>query len=369
MASKDVQKSRVLNNEDEKRLRQISDLYVPHPKMVHTIGEVRRSIERATRDRHLTLLVGPTGVGKTTAWQQLEREYAVNAAGDPSPDRLGSLYVRLEAKAGAYRAASLDRVLLLAADEPLIERKQILPGKPGRRTMSLSGTNEGRRRALLNVLRIRRPSALVIDEAQHFGYLTGRGAELALDDLKTLADSSDVPLLFIGTYAMARFGSLSGQLARRTNDVHFARYDGRTENWRAFLSTLKYLASHVSFAFDPLEDEAARYLYAGCLGCIGLLTRWLVRSYEGCLRSGRDAIRRGDLDAERWQAGKLARQLDDVQAGERTMADLEGDFDALYESLGLPTERQSKHKGSKPGLRNPVRDAVGTFGAPQARSA
>lgn len=369
MPRTEPRKLRPLSGQDQQHLKELSELYVPHPRMVSTISEVRRSLERARQDRHLTLLVGPTGVGKTTAWQQLEREFAAAGASDASPDRLGSIYVRLEAKAGAYRSASLDRSILLAADEPLIERKQILPGKPGR-MMSLAGTNEGRRQALLNVLRFRRPSALVIDEAQHFGYLTGRGAELALDDLKTLADSSDVPLLFVGTYAMAQFSSLSGQLARRTHDVHFARYDGTAESWRSFISTLNYIASHVSFGFDPLDDEASKYLYAGCIGCIGLLMRWLVRSYERCLRSGRQAIAREDLDAERWQAGKLAKQLSDITHGEASMSELIGDFDALYQSLELSLPAAKQKGGRRPGTRNPVRDVVGSpIGASEARSA
>lgn len=369
MPRTEARKLRGLGTQDEQHLQELAELYVPHPRMVSTISEVRHSLERARRDRHLTLLVGPTGVGKTTAWQQLGGEFAAAAAGDASPDRLGSIYVRLEAKAGAYRSASLDRFLLLAADEPLIERKQILPGKPGK-MLSLTGTNEGRRQALLNVLRFRRPSAIVIDEAQHFGYLTGRGAELALDDLKTLADSSDVPLLFLGTYAMAQFSGLSGQLARRTQDVHFARYDGSAESWLEFLSTLNYITSRVSFDFDPLDDEGSKDLYAGCIGCIGLLMRWLVRSYERCLRSGRRAIAREDLDAERWQAGKLSKQLDDIRHGESRMSELIGDFDALYQSLGLSLPAGKQKRGTRPGTRSPVRDVVGSLvGESKARSA
>jgi hypothetical protein len=360
---------RRLGAEESALLPQFRRLYIPHPRAAAVFDELRRSLELATHDHHLTLLLGPTGVGKTALWSKLEEHFRSDAAQDPAPDRIGSLYVPLEARSGAYRPAQLDRLLLVAANEPLIDRKLVLPGPPGR-TISFRGTNEGRRAALLNVLTIRRPSVVSIDEAQHFTYLTGRGVQQALDDLKTVADSCSVPLLFLGTYELAMFSTLSGQLARRTREVHFARYSGEIDDWRGFLRTLNFLASHVEFDFDSLEQEAARFLYAGSIGCVGLLKRWLDRSLERALRHGRSAISRVDLESEAWPRGKLEKQLSDAQLGEAEMRRIRGDWETLYTGLGLRPLVDKKRGNATPGRRKPVRDVAGAaIGASNARSA
>lgn len=360
MRNRTEPRTRSLDVAEQAAIQAVRQLRVPHPEAARVLDELRRSLELAKGDQHLTCLVGPTGVGKTWSLRSLENGFAAEAEHDPSPDRRGSICTTVEAHSGRYRPAQLDRLLLIAAEEPLVDRKMILPGAPGKRVISFRGTNEGRRQALLNVLNRRRPSMLCFDEAQHLSYLSGRGMQQALDDLKTLADECSVPLLFVGTYELATFSSLSGQLARRTREVHFSRYTGAAEDWLKFNSTLNFVASKVCLDFDPLEEQTAQYIFAGCIGCVGLLMDWFVRSLERALRHGRNAIARLDLEAEAWPAGKLERQLTEAQSGESTMRELQGDFDLLRTKLGLSKlrdRRGARHRS--PGRRTPVRDEVG----------
>jgi len=357
-----------LSVEAQSSVDQFRALYVRHPRAEAVEEHVLRSVRRAARDRHLTMLIGPAGVGKTRVMRRILERFDKEADEDRSPDRIGAVHILLEPHGGAYHAARIDRLILAAVAEPLVDRKLILPGE-GAAHLSYRGTNEARRRSVLNVLQIRRPVVLALDEAQHLSYLSGRGIQQALDDLKTIVDISAVPLLFCGSYELARFGGLSAQLARRTEEIHFSRYTGRRSDWRDFLATLKDLAEKASFAFDPLEEDVARRLYAGCIGCIGLLVSWIAKALERALSNGRSAVMLDDLEATAMGDGKLGQMLDDALSGEGAMQLIAGDRRGLYEKLGLTPKRKRQRAANqgRPGQRKPVRDAVGA--APEATDA
>jgi hypothetical protein len=45
-----------------------------------------------------------------------------------------------------------------------------------------------------------------------------------LDSIKSLASSTEIPIVLIGTYELLALRNLSAQLSRRSVDVHFRRY-------------------------------------------------------------------------------------------------------------------------------------------------
>lgn len=349
-----------LSSEAQEALARFRALYVRHPRAESAEQQLLGSLERALYDHHLTVFVGPTGVGKTRVLDRLSARFDGEAEDDPSPDRVGAVRVRLEPHGGAYHPARLDRLILQGLDEPLIDRKVILPGDAAAH-LSYRGTNEARRRAVLNALRIRRPRMLAVDEAQHLSYLSGRGIQQALDDFKTIVDNSAVPLLFCGSYELLGFTRLSAQLTRRSEVVAFDCYTGMAGDWRDFLRVLKHIAATASFDFDPLAKEDAHRLYAGSIGCVGLLVNWVGKALEHALEAGRSAIERPDLAATAWGYGDLRQMLEEAQAGEAAMRAIAGERAGLYEALGLvkkPAPQRRRVVG-RPGQRKPVRDVIG----------
>ena len=352
-----------LSPEAKAALARFRALYVRHPRAERAEQQLLGSLERAIHDRHLTVFVGPTGVGKTRVLDRLIARFDGEVEDDPSPDRIGAVQVRLEPHGGAYHPARLDRLILHGLDEPLIDRKVILPGDATAH-LSYRGTNEARRRAVLNGLRIRRPRVLAVDEAQHLSYLSGRGIQQSIDDLKTIVDNSAVPLLFCGSYELLPFTRLSAQLTRRSEVVAFDRYIGKGSDWGDFLRVLKYIAASASFAFDPLAEEDAYRLYAGCIGCVGLLVSWVGRALEHTLGAGRSAIERPDLEATAWGYGDLRQMLAEAQGGESALRAIAGERAGLYEALGLVKKpaRARRPVAGRPGQRKPMRDVVGGAG-------
>lgn len=353
-------------------LERFRTLHVPHGAERRIAGEINRSLELAPRDHAFTVLVGPTGVGKTELSARLRDALDARlASANERPDRLAHLYLRLESpEHGPFRASVLDWALLTAAAEPLIDRKQILPRAADRQSGPvLPGTSPARRQAVINVLRIRRPYVVIVDEAQHLTYHTGKGARAALDNFKTLADASDAPFLFIGTYELLELERLSGQLSRRIRLVEFPRYsrDDRTD-WKNFLEAVGVLVRHLALApgVDLLEGEKADHLFVASDGRVGLLKPLLERAYARALGEGRP-LSWEDVLTESLPAGKLAHLMAEAEEGERRLREeLWGDWSALYEAHGMSSperepqgERNSGRRKRQPGQRNPHRDEVG----------
>ena len=76
-----------------------------------------------------------------------------------------------------------------------------------------------------NAIRHRRPAAVIIDEAQHLARMAcGRKLSDQLDVIKSIASRTQTVQVLIGTYELLAFRNLSGQLSRRSVDLHFLRY-------------------------------------------------------------------------------------------------------------------------------------------------
>ena len=79
--------------------------------------------------------------------------------------------------------------------------------------------------ALEQALRHRRPTAFIVDEAQHFKRIaSGRRLLDHMDTLKSLANLTGTTHVLIGTYELLGFAQLSAQLDRRSCEIHFPRY-------------------------------------------------------------------------------------------------------------------------------------------------
>src|SRR5258708_15282019 len=89
-------------------------------------------------------------------------------------------------------------------------------------------------------LRYRRPAAVLVDEAQHLAKMTsGRRLLDQLDVIKSIANRTGTVHALFGTYDLLAFRNLSGQLSRRSVDVHFCRYRvDNTEDRKTFLNVL-----------------------------------------------------------------------------------------------------------------------------------
>src|SRR5260370_10787258 len=129
------------------------------------------------------------------------------------------------------------------------------------------------REAMETALIQRKPLAIIADEAHHLAEAArGSRLQIQLHHLKHFENASGVSHILVGTYEMRPFRKANAQLACRSIDVHFPRYDAANEgDAQIFRSVLWALQRQLPVLEEPHLVEQWEFLYARSIGCIGLL--------------------------------------------------------------------------------------------------
>ncbi|MDJ0719528.1 MAG: hypothetical protein QNJ54_35795 [Prochloraceae cyanobacterium] len=175
--------------------------------------------------------------------------------------------------------------------------------------------------------------------------------------------------MFTRNLRITNFSNLSGQLSRRSVDIHFPRY--RLDNFediQAFKSVLLTFQCQMPVQETPDFLPHWEYCYERTLGCIGILKNWLSRALKDALDAGATTVTLQHLERRAWSVAQCQRMFKEIQEGERQLTETESDVKSLRASLGLggetlsPQEEAPKtktRKGTKVGKRKPKRDSVG----------
>jgi hypothetical protein len=250
---------------------------------------------------------------------------------------------------------------LVAADEILIDQKQLITPSPTPQT-SWRATTDGLRQATLNMLRHREPFVFCIDEAHHLGIHSSEDQkEKNLDAIKTFADAASTPILMIGSYELIDFRSRSGRLGRRARPVHLRRYlldDEDDQN--EFESVVTFFQDRLPKSGFAFADEYLS-LMDQTLGCVGLLKQWLDRAYFNALWSERRDIRKRDLQDTAPSPDLVEQWLEEINAGETALRERADGTKTRTKSTTKAT-RAAKPRGPrpKPFQRKTIADPVDT---------
>src|SRR5207244_9772544 len=108
------------------------------------------------------------------------------------------------------------------------------------------------REAMEAALLHRKPLAIIVDEAHHLAKATsGRRLQDQLDQLKYFENVTDVSHILVGTYELRPFRTVNAQLACRSIDVHFSRYDAiKEDETKIFRIRVRVLQLQI-----PIEKE------------------------------------------------------------------------------------------------------------------
>ena len=297
-----------------------------HPLFQQTRDGVLESLET----NPLVLLAGPAGVGKGRLVEAIRADLNL-----PVRDDARFLRAAVVRASNPHRRAFSWRAFFIACLEALsdplpedkVQRATVSgTARPAPGARAYRGTEEALRRALFSAVRDRGLEVLFVDEAfalvQHEA---GRTLRSQLDVLRDLSDTAGCGIVLVSTYRILAPIDLSGELARRMAHVFFPRYrqsEGRTDI-RGFRSVVKALIDQLGEASAlRLGAHHLDLLFAGSLGCVGVLVPWFVRAITRCIKSRASAVDWSHFEATVLADVPLATLLRECEAGESRVADL-----------------------------------------------
>ena len=377
----------LLNEPWAARIQYFRTYTMAHPCLVSAREALLNAIHEVPPNS-LILVLGPTGVGKTTLRAKLEQLLTAEMlpALSTDPGRYPVVSVECVApESGSFSWRDHFRRLLLQMEEPMVDYK-IDPEAPVqvanmvvRFTPSEKAVGAEYQHAVERALAFRRPVAVLIDEAQHLAKM-GSGRRLAdqLDVIKSLANRTKTVHVLFGTYELLALRNLSAQLSRRSIDIHFPRYRlAEPGDATSFRTVLRSFEQQLPLQEPPDLVKEWEYLYERSVGCVGILKDWLMRALVSVSRRNNDALTRKDLEPHAPNVAQCDKMLSEALEGESRLMESTEERSRLRARLGLPSESiggvsstasvvQSVRNGEprrhprKPGQRRPTRDSVGT---------
>jgi len=327
--------------EAERSLQAFLDFKVKHPRL-QEIDDILTAAMRGHRTYTLLPLYGASGVGKSTVMKHVAqrcRAEETDFASVPvvevqaSPEDVGA-----SARLDYYRQI-LDqlRVRSVAVNDRV--KHLSLLAHPGKKSSDPAEWLD-MREAVVYAFVLLRVKAVFVDEAQHLMSVdTPHKPTSQLDWLKALTNRTNVLHVLAGNFDLYDFCHLHGQAARRMRDLYFPRYHfNNATECEAFVGALRSLLEHV-----PLQVDVSgllthwRWFGEWSLGCIGVLSDWLVETVDALCKQGETALTIDALQKHALPPGLRARMEREARAGEFKMDQAKAQSEQeLQQLLGKP---------------------------------
>lgn len=321
----------------------------------------------------MAMLLGSTGVGKTRLIDTLARDANVSRS-----NQHAAVVVKAAAPRGQafswknFWIDTLDAVADPLPDNKVDRHATAAALRSGRPAALRHSTEDTLRRSVTSAARNRSLEILYIDEAAS---LLKSGNERVLKDqldvLRDLADHGEFKIVLVSTPAILESLDASGELLRRIDEVFFLRYrrNGPTgqADYTSFRRILKSLLKHLpeQTRFKPSKAQET-LLYAGSLGGIGHLSRWLRRALVRCDRARAERLKWDHFEETGYSDKKLGQLYKHAEADDEIITDWTERTHCQApapENLGAPDARLPQQ--TKPGKDPNFRSRAKRVGSPR----
>ncbi|ALC88925.1 hypothetical protein AM500_03250 [Bacillus sp. FJAT-18017] len=348
-----------------------------HPKLNEAFLEVIDRINTSPSGK-VILVYGPTGVGKSTLCKRVKKEIIQRFLdnGLNIQNIKGTIPVAMlelpSSDNGKFNWRDFYKRLLNEMNEPLVEykisRNSEVPNK--KIPNHWPSTSPELRESLENAISYRNTKVILLDEAQHLLKIaSGKNIKDQLDALKSIANLTGALFILFGTYELMDFFDLSGQLGRRTKEIHFPRYNlNITKDKHDFHSVIYTFQNRLPFIEKTDLLYYADFLYERTIGCIGILKEWLDECVNEALNKNLPSISFDVLERNAPTPSKALTIAQETIEGETKVNEQGQSIYLLRETIGLSTNsKQTYNESGKStqgrknnvGIRNPTRDKIG----------
>ncbi|EMG38588.1 AAA domain containing protein [Desulfocurvibacter africanus PCS] len=277
---------------DKDKLLYFDSIKVLHPIAASTLDTLETTtIPESGAD--IVLLIGPTGVGKTTISKNfLEKIIKANQY-EIVNDKSYIPIVYITAPASGESVFSwriFYHILGNALNEPLMNKKFKSKMSEDRHLYVPVNTNStiaGMRMAIEKALGYRKTYIIVVDEAAHLLIHASERKLIAnMNSLKSLASIGNLTIVLVGSYELYSIPLLNAQLSRRSAIVHFCRYrSSLKQDIISFKSSIYNLSLCMPVENLPDLTTYTDSLMSLCAGCIGILKVTLKKALVFALRN------------------------------------------------------------------------------------
>lgn len=350
--------------------------FVPHRNIDNALKQLLECVVEPA-GTSLYLVFGCTGSGKSTLLRQLNKRLNEQFKEElfSNPGRIIVAGVEAREEPGKFNYKDYYIRTLEALQEVLIQHKILYPSLMGEKTNLIDDPSNGDaaayRRAVEKTLKNRGLIAFTVDESQHL--LMAAGAAQALRQfnwMKSIANLSETTHILFGTYELLSCRTWNGQIGRRSEDVHLARYSAEdNKDYIELIRVIQTLFKKMPLQSEPDFEKHYAYLIEYCLGCVGVLKDWLHRSLRIALNDNAKTLLTKHLKKGELSAVRRKQIREEVERGEQVLQE-EKSLDrqlAVNSPNSQPAQTDKPKPGnSRPGQRKPKRDPVGGADQPSA---
>jgi hypothetical protein len=302
------------------RLDAFINFKVKHPRL----EEMDRDLmQRISGHRRYTILAvfGATGVGKSTVMQRVAEKLR---AEEPNSSVVPVVVIKASPEDVGTSARLVDFRKVLKQLQGYVavrDRVENLPlfTNPQRKSRDPAEWLE-MREAVQYALSLLRVKVVFVDEAQHLMYVdTPHKPTAQLDWLKTITSQTNVLHVLVGNFDVYDCCHLNAQAARRMRDLPFHRYHLNNESECAeFATALRTFLEEVPLTVDvPSLLSHWRWFGEWSLGCIGVLSDWLVETVDALCKQGATSLTIEALERHALQPDQRVRMEMEARTGER----------------------------------------------------